>query len=242
MPKIMYILYQPYKWLVFIPISFIITFLWGSAAVISSYFLKPATVSRIFGISWARILLFLTPVTIKVKGKENIQKSQSYVIIANHSSQYDILLLYAKLGIDFKWVMKKELRAVPALGAACERMEHIFIDRSAPVAALDTIEKAKKRIKNGTSIVFFPEGTRSRNGKLTSFRRGAFKLAFDLGLPVLPITISGTFNVLPPKSWDVKPGKISLHIHPPVDINLYTWKEVDILIEKVKSDILSAFE
>ncbi|HPD65211.1 MAG TPA: lysophospholipid acyltransferase family protein [Bacteroidia bacterium] len=239
MRKLLFVLYQPYKWLFFIPVSFLITFFWGTGAVIFSYFLKPAVVSKIFGVSWAQIILFLTPVKTKIYGRNNIQKNKSYVIIANHSSQYDILLLYAKLGVDFKWVMKKELRAIPGLGAACERMEHIFIDRSTPLGALDTIEKAKKRIVNGTSVIFFPEGTRSRNGEISSFRRGAFKFAFDLGLPILPVTISGTYNVLPPKSWNVRPGTISLHIHPPIDISDYSWKEADILINNAKNIILS---
>jgi len=237
--KALIILYQPYKWLIFLPLAIILTLIFGFGAVIFSYFLKPKLTSKIFGVYWARTLIFLTPVFTRVKGKNNIVKGQSYVIIANHLSQYDIFLIYAWLGIDFKWVMKKELRKIPGLGAACERMEHIFIDRSTPIAALETINQAKKRIVNGTSVIFFPEGTRSKNGEMGEFRRGAFKMAFDLDLPVLPVTIKDTNKVLPPSSLNLIPGKIEMIIHKPINISAYSWNDVSILVNQTQEIIQS---
>ena len=88
---------------------------------------------------------------------------QSYVIVSNHQSQYDILLMYGWLGTDFRWVMKKELRRVPVLGLACEKLGHIYVDRSDSAAAVASLNAARKKLVNGTSVVFFPEGTRSRD-------------------------------------------------------------------------------
>jgi len=237
MKKAFFLIYQPYKWLIFIPLAFIITFFWGIAAVLLSMILKPKVVSFLIGVSWGRLLIYLTPVFVNVRGRKNIQSKQSYVIIANHLSQYDILLIYGWLGVDFKWVMKQELRKVPGLGPACERLEHIFIDRSSPVNALETIKKAKNRIINGTSIIFFPEGTRSKNGEMMEFRRGAFKMAFDLNLPILPVTIKNTDKILPTSSLNLLPGNIEMIIHPPIDISHYSWEKVGDLIQKTQDII-----
>jgi len=242
MKKVLFLLYQPYKWLIFIPLAFIITFFWGMAAVLLSFFLKPKIVSYLIGVSWGRLLIYLTPVFVQIKGRKNIQKRQSYVIIANHLSQYDILLIYGWLGIDFKWVMKQELRKVPGLGPACERLEHIFIDRKNPLKSLETINQAKNRIKNGTSVIFFPEGTRSRNGEMQEFRRGAFKMAFDLNLPMLPVTIKGTDKILPTSSLKLFPGKVEMIIHPAINIENYTWNNVADLIAVTQQQIQKGLE
>ena len=94
--------------------------------------------------------------SVNVTGRENIDPQQSYVVVANHQSLYDVFVLYGFLGIDFKWVMKQEMRSVPGLGIGCERMGHIFVDRSNVQAAMASIKAAESKIRNGTSVVFFP--------------------------------------------------------------------------------------
>ncbi len=148
-------------------------------------------------------MAWVTPMRVSVEGRENLDPKQSYVLVSNHQSQYDIFLLYGWLGVDFKWVMKKELRKVLGIGVACDRLGHIFIDRSNHAAALATLETAKERIVDGTSVIFFPEGTRSRDGQLKKFKKGAFRMAVDLGLPILPLTVTGTRDVLPAGTSDL---------------------------------------
>jgi 1-acyl-sn-glycerol-3-phosphate acyltransferase len=114
--------------------------------------------------------------------------------------------------------MKKELRGIPGLGASCERMGHIFVDRSSALAATRTLEAARDRATEGASVLFFPEGTRSPDGALGAFKRGAFRMALDLGLPILPMTIIGTRTILPPGSRDLRPGRARLIIHPPIGL------------------------
>ena len=238
MKKLLRLLYKPYKWLIFGPILVCTTFILGGTAMVCAALAGPKAAS-LFGVVWARLNSWATPMLVQIRGRGNIDKAQSYVIVSNHQSQYDIFVLYGWLGIDFKWVMKIELRKVPVLGIACEKIGHIFIDRSNTEAALHSLNDAKSKIVNGTSVIFFPEGTRSKDGNLGRFKKGAFKMALDLGIPILPITISGTRSILPTKTIDIFPGRASMTIHPPVDITGYDNGSVKNLMAEVRSIIES---
>jgi len=238
MKTLKYILYQPYKWLFFIPFLMLNTLIFGILAVLFSLINKKIG-SFIGGAVWSRVNALFTPMFVHVRGRENIQKKQSYIIVANHESAYDIFVLYGWLGIDFKWVMKKEIRKIPGVGFGSEAVGHIFIDRSSTKAAVETIEAAKKRIKGGTSVVFFPEGTRSRTRELLPFKKGAYRFAFDLNLPILPVTINGTRKIFPPDSLNLMPGNAEIIIHPPIDIRGYSSENLLPLIEESKKVIES---
>ena len=212
-------LYQPYKWLVFAPLMGLVTAMFATLAVVMPFFSSPLLVSRVTGVPWARVLAWLIPMRVQVEGREHVDPHQSYVLVSNHQSQCDILVLYGWLGIDFKWVMKQELRRVLGIGVACERLGHIFIDRFDHASALATLESAKTKIVDGTSVIFFPEGTRSRDGKLRPFKKGAFRMAIDLGLPILPLTVTGTRDLLPTGTRDLMPGSVRLIIHPPIAVD-----------------------
>ncbi len=239
MKKLGYILYQPYKWLIFIPFLAINTIVFGILAVLISITVNKKIGSFIGGAVWSRVNAFFTPVFVTVRGRENIKKGQSYVIIANHESAFDIFVLYGWLGIDFKWVMKKEIRKIPGIGFGSEAVGHIFIDRSSSKSAIETIEAAKEKIKGGTSVVFFPEGTRSRTTEMLSFKKGAFRFAFDLNLPLLPVTINGTRKIFPPDSMNLMPGKAEILIHPSIDISKYDPEQLPALIADARSVIES---
>lgn len=221
MKKVLHILYQPYKWFIFIPYLIISTLFFGSLTVVMVYITNPKITSFVCGTIWARLNSYLTPMLVTVYGRDNIVKTQSYVIVSNHQSQYDIFVLYGWLGVDFKWVMKQELRKIPGIGIGCEKVGHIFIDRSNHESALASLHAAKEKIVNGTSVIFFPEGTRSKDGSLGSFKKGAFKMAIGLELPVLPITIIGTKDILPSNTFNLFPGKARMVIHKPIDTARY---------------------
>lgn len=208
----------------------------GSLVVALCMVMKPRLPSMLIGGLWARLNTYITPVRVTIIGRENIDPAQSYVICSNHQSQFDILVLYGWLEIDFKWVMKQELRKIPFLGVACEKLGHIFIDRSATEKALASINAAKKKIVNGTSVLFFPEGTRSKDGQMLRFKKGAFKIALDLDLPILPITITGTRDVLPAGTLNLYPGKATMIIHKPVDVSKYG-NDVSGLMKKTREII-----
>jgi 1-acyl-sn-glycerol-3-phosphate acyltransferase len=233
-------LYQPYKYLVVIPVLVAATTVFACVGAILPFLTKARTASRLSGVPWARVMAWVTPMRVTVSGRENIDPRQSYVLVSNHQSQYDIFVLYGWLGVDFKWVMKKELRKVLGIGVACHRLGHVFIDRSNRAAAIATLEDAKKKIADGTSVVFFPEGTRSRSGQLKPFKKGAFRMAVDLGLPILPLTITGTRDVLPAGTSDLMPGSARLVIHPPVDVEGCTSEDCDRLRTEVRKIIASS--
>lgn len=242
MKKLLAALYVPYRLLIFAPILALSTLFFGFLTVLLVQFLPARTASFIGGTFWARFISFITPMFVQVIGREHVDKKQSYVIASNHQSQYDIFVLYGWLGVDFKWVMKKELRKIPALGVACEKLGHIYIDRSNRIAALESLNQAKKTIVNGTSVIFFPEGTRSLTGKLGDFKKGAFVMALDLGIPILPATIVGTDKVLPPRSLKVMPGRARLILHEPIDTSAYTHETIDDLMAAVRTVIQSGLD
>jgi len=232
-------LYMIYKWSVYYPVLVLSTLLFGMLATLLAFTVSVRLGSFLGGVVWARLLGYVTPIIVTVRGKENIDKKQSYVIVSNHLSHYDILVLYGWLGIDFKWVMKKELRKIPGLGIGCETIGHIFIDRSDHQAALASLEAAKATIVNGTSIIFFPEGTRQTGPQLGSFKKGAFRMAIDMKLPILPVTLIGTNKVLPAHSQDLFPGKITMIVHKPIETSQYSEETLPELIEQTRSTIAS---
>jgi 1-acyl-sn-glycerol-3-phosphate acyltransferase len=243
MRKLLYILYQPYKWLIFFPFLIVSTLTFGFLAVfLLSMSVSPKFVSNLCGARWSRINSFMTPMCVSVSGKGNIDPACSYVIVSNHQSHYDVFVLYGWLGVDFKWVMKKELRKVPALGVACEKLEHIYIDRSDKGTALKSLNDAKRIIRNGTSVIFFPEGTRSRTGQMGDFKKGAFIMALDLGIPILPITITGTNKILPPGTVNLMPGRVRMTIHEPIAVSGYTLETMGDLMAEVRSVIQGGLE
>jgi 1-acyl-sn-glycerol-3-phosphate acyltransferase len=235
--RVAWLLYQPYKWLIFSPILVLSTLVLGEMTVLLSYVLPARFVSWACASLWARVNGIMTPMLVRVQGREHVDPHQSYVIVANHQSFYDVFLLYGWLGVDFKWIIKKEMRRIPFLGTGCARLGHVFIDRSDRKAALEAINAAKPRFVNGTSVLFFPEGTRSRSGELRRFKKGAFRVAADLGLPILPLTIVGTRRVLPPDGFDLLPGRARLVIHPPIPVTAGEDLDLNTLIQQVRGAI-----
>ena len=166
--------------------------------------------------SWLIVRVLLLP--IHIEGRENITPGQSYVFVANHQGPMDIFLIYGYLGRNFKWMMKKSLRKMPLVGYACEKARHIFVDKSGPKKIKQTIENARNTLRHGTSLVVFPEGSRTFTGHMGRFKKGAFQLADEIGLPVVPLTIDGSFDVLTRMAGFnfVHRHKMRLIIHKPI--------------------------
>jgi 1-acyl-sn-glycerol-3-phosphate acyltransferase len=233
--KILHLLYHPYKYLVFVPL-FLANYFFFAGLFLILILISPKLTRIVIGFSWSRINSFLTPMCVSVTGREHIEKGRSYVVVSNHQSHYDIFVLHGWLFIDIIWVMKQELRKVPLFGMVCAGTEQIFIDRSNREAALQSLENARKRLTGGTSVIFFAEGTRTKTGKMGEFKKGAFRMAMDLGLPILPVTISGTEKVLPAGTFDLFPGRARLSIHPPIDVTPYE-DDIDRLMKDTRDVI-----
>ena len=173
------------------------------------------------GMIWSKLTCIISLCPVKVKGRELIDKNRSYIFIANHQSAFDIFLVYGYLGQAIKWVMKQSLRKLFAVGYACEKCGFIFVDNTSPQAAAQTIKEAEKRLKNGASVFLFPEGSRTSNGKLGKFKKGAYQMALDLGLPIVPVTIKGSFTVMPKDTFFITPHTMEMIIHEPIDTAKY---------------------
>lgn len=236
--NILWWLYQPWKWLVAIPVAVLATVVCGTLVVIGASIFGPKVAGHL-GPVWARVIAWFTPVRIEFSGREHIVPGQSYVIVANHLSMYDIIALYGWLGLDFRWVIKAELRKAPFIGSGCAALGHVFVDRKNTDAARAAIDEVRSKISNGTCIIFFAEGTRSSSGQLLPFKKGAFRMAVDLDLPVLPITLRKTNEVLPNKTLDLMPGKIEMIFHEPIRHQGGTARAVK-LRDKTRDAIASA--
>ena len=136
---------------------------------------------------WSRIVCWLAWVRVEVVGRENIDKKESYIFVSNHQGTFDIWAIYGYLNHNFKWMMKKSLEKITFVGYACKRSGHVFVDSNSIQSIKDTIEKARHQLKDGMSLVIFPEGTRTKDGNLGDFKRGAFLLAGEFNLPVVPM-------------------------------------------------------
>jgi 1-acyl-sn-glycerol-3-phosphate acyltransferase len=169
------------------------------------------------GAIWSKWVCIVSLCPVKVIGKEKLDRKQSYVFISNHQGSYDIFLIFGYIGQTIKWVMKQSLRKIPLVGYACERADFIFVDNSSAQAAAKTIQAAESKLKNGASIVVFPEGSRTHTGKMNKFKKGAYQMALDLKLPIVPITINGSFNILPIHTYLLHPQPMELIIHDPIE-------------------------
>ena len=145
---------------------------------------------------WSKLVLMVLFLPVKVTGRENLKHGESYVFVSNHQGAFDIFLVFGHLHRNFKWMMKQQLRKIPFVGYACEKSHHIFVDRRNPAKMMATYDQARATLKHGMSLVVFPEGSRTYDGRIGKFKRGAFVLADELQLPVVPLTINGSFDVM----------------------------------------------
>ena len=167
---------------------------------------------------WARIILWLLFIPVKVEGRDRLDPKESYVFVANHQGAFDIFLIYGHLNRNFKWMMKYQLRKIPFVGFACAKTHQIFVDKRGPKKIKATYDLARETLQDGTSVTVFPEGSRSYTGHMGVFKKGAFMLADELQLPVVPLTINGSFNIMP-RTRDMKFARwhrLTLTIHDPI--------------------------
>jgi 1-acyl-sn-glycerol-3-phosphate acyltransferase len=189
---------------------------------------------------WAKCILALSNIRVIVKGLSNLKPGRSYIYMPNHISNFDIPVLQAYLPVQFRWLAKAELYKIPIFGYAMKRAGYISIDRSDRKSAIESLNKAAKIIRNGVSVIIFPEGTRSRTNNVQPFKKGGFFLAVDSGVPIIPIIIHGTEQIMAKNQISIKPGNVTLEIAKPINSSDYTRKTKDDLMKKVRDIILKS--
>lgn len=190
-------LYRVYQLVIFLPILVLLTILTALEVAIGCTLGNGHFWSYYPGHWWGKLIIRFLFLPVTVEGREHLEKGQSYVFVANHQGSFDIFLIYGFLGRNFKWMMKRSLRKIPFVGYACEKSHQIFVDKRGPSKIRETYERAREILKEGYSVTVFPEGARSFTGHMAHFKKGAFALADELQLPVVPLTINGSFDVLP---------------------------------------------
>lgn len=220
MKSILYFLYGLYQYIIVWPIMVVLTLFTAVFTMIFVPFRNAEFVHRVQQF-WSRSFYRLMFLPVTVEGLEHIQPGQSYVFVSNHQSMFDVWLIYGWLPVIFKWLMKAELRKVPFVGIACKAAGHIFVDRKNPKAAMESMENIKKQLKDGVCTVIFPEGTRTKDGQVGRFKRGAFQIALDLKLPIIPISLSGCYDVLPKGKPFVYRRPVRMYVGEPIDITRF---------------------
>jgi 1-acyl-sn-glycerol-3-phosphate acyltransferase len=191
---------------------------------------------------WGWLILKISRIRVRVEGLDHLDPAATAIFCANHPSAMDIPILLACLPVPFRFLAKRELFRMPFLGWHLRRSGHIAVERGRPHEAMKSFEEAAERVRQGTSVVLFPEGTRSRRaGQMLPFKAGSFYLAIRSGVPVVPITLNGTRYALEPDTYHVRPARTELIIHEPIPTAGLTLDEVHVLSDRVRAAILSRF-
>lgn len=238
----MNILYILYEYCIALPIMLVLTIVTALVAIIFASLFGdefwgwwPA---RIWG--WLFCRVFLIPV--HVEGNEYLDPKQAYIFVPNHQSMFDIFLLLGFLGHKFKWVMKKELAKVPLVGFACKCCGFIYINRTGKSSIAESMNKADDTLRQHKSLAIFAEGTRTRTGRLGTLKRGAFKLAVEQNLPIVPISLNGCYEAMPKGRYLVKRHPLKLIVHQPIVPDLNDPNAMETLREATRQAILSGLD
>ena len=211
-------LYRVYQLLVGVPVLIIITIITALEIGIGCTIGNGHFWGYYPGRWWARIILRTLLIPVKVEGREHLEPGQSYVFVANHQGAFDIFLIYGFLGRNFKWMMKHQINKIPFVGYACRKSHQIMVDKRGVSKIKKTYDDARRILQQGCSVTVFPEGARTFTGHMGQFRKGAFALADELQLPVVPLTINGSFDILPRmRDWHfINWHPLRLTIHQPI--------------------------
>lgn len=185
---------------------------------------------------WAASLLRAARVDVQLSGAEHLHATAAGILVANHESWFDVLALAAHLPVPYCFVGKAELTRIPLFGPAWQACGNIPIDRSDHDAAVRSLDRAGEQLRRqGGVVILFPEGTRSADGHMLPFKKGAFVLALKLGVPVIPVGISGSRPIMPKGRWRVRPGTIRLRIGPPLAVEGLDEEDRDRLVARARA-------
>ena len=218
------------------------TIVMSLAAICLSFFSRNGNAPHIIGRWWSKSILWASGIKVKVKGLENLAPESPCVFMCNHQSNFDILVLFSALPAQFRWIAKAELFKIPLFGRAMRGAGYISIERKDRRKAIKSLKQAAERIRSGVSVMIFPEGTRSPDGNIGEFKKGGFVLAFDAGVPIVPVVLNGTWTIMSKDSLKITPGNVTLSILSNVNVTDYSKTDKPLLIKDVRKKIQQEFE
>jgi len=217
------------------------TLWYGSLVIVAAIFRRPHERQGIYERaprSWASLLLEAAGVTVTVEGTAHLSQTEAQVVVANHQSWFDILALFSVLPVELRFVAKKELFAIPFFGWALRALGHVKLDRHNLKAAIEAYEVASRYIREQRlSVLVFPEGTRSRTGRLQPFKAGPFVLAIQSGAPIVPVYVAGTFGILPKGSIRVRPSAVHVSVGPALPTAGLTLENREALRDRARAEV-----
>ncbi len=230
-----------YLFLVQTPVALLLTVPYASVACLAALVDRSGRTTRRLGGAWSRLLLSLLRVEVRVSGIENVPSGPA-IYAANHGSALDIFVVFGHLPVDFRIIYKRSISLLPLVGWSIWLGGHIPIDRSNAFRARRSLRTAARRIRAGTSVVTFPEGTRSPDATVHLFRRGSFKLALEAGVPIVPVSLAGVKEVVPHGLTSLRPGRVQVGIAPAVPVAGRAPEDVDSLAEEVRGIVVAGCE
>jgi 1-acyl-sn-glycerol-3-phosphate acyltransferase len=219
-----------------LPLVLVATLAFGIPSIVGGVVDRSGRLSRRMAGGWGRFLLRLWGVSVDVQGKENTP-SAAAVYAANHGSALDIPILFAHLPVDFRILHKRSVYLIPVLGWYLYMGGHIGIDRGNPFRAKRSLQRASERIRSGTSVAVFPEGTRSPDASVQRFKRGSFVMALEAAVPVVPVSLVGVKTLVPRGLLRMASGRVTMIIHSPVPTAGRMPEEAGLLAEEVRSRV-----
>ncbi|MBR1808548.1 MAG: 1-acyl-sn-glycerol-3-phosphate acyltransferase [Paludibacteraceae bacterium] len=235
MKSVLQFFYIVWQWFIALPVFALITLFTAITTMIFIHWRNSEWLHRIQQF-WSRSFFYLLFVPVEITGTENIRPGQSYVFVSNHQSMSDVFLIYGWLPVIFKWIMKKELRKIPFVGTACAAAGHIFLERGRTKSVVGTVKQAERVLHDGVCVVIFPEGTRTADGQVGRFKRGAFGIAEDLNLPVIPITLNGCFELLPKGRFYAVHTPVSMYIGK--EVNMADFPDQETAIATIRQAVI----
>jgi 1-acyl-sn-glycerol-3-phosphate acyltransferase len=217
----------------------IATFFFSILAIVASFFSRTGNAVHRVGRSWSRSILAVSGVRVSISGIERIDADRPYIFMSNHQSNFDIPVLLGHLPVQFRWLAKAELFRIPFFGRAMRGAGYISIDRSDRESAFESLQKAAEKIRQGVSVLIFPEGTRSLDGTLTPFKKGGFVMAIGARVPIVPVAIRGTYDIMPKNTMLIHPRDVAVDIGEPIDTAGFSFESKEELMDAVRSAIRS---
>jgi 1-acyl-sn-glycerol-3-phosphate acyltransferase len=214
----------------------------GAVSLVLAVLFRSGDPSHRVASLWAWLILKTCGVSVEVEGRENLISGCTYVLASNHQSLFDTPILFACLPLSFRILYKKSLNRIPFLGWHLFLSGHVGVERESPAKASESLDRAAARIRAGTSVAVFPEGTRSYNGAMRPFRKGSFRLALKAATPVVPLTISGSHLVMKRGKVTVYPRKVRLTIGEPMPVVDLTESDAGALADRVRDVVQRTLE